>query len=501
MLMLQIMLGILIVSVVAMAGALIWFVQDRSKAAARDLRDREELRDEMIEAIVNSVRQERKEVQQSVFTSEQSIRHNFLQLSEYVTDKQGKSADEVKRLNEIARESLKEMNTDMHKQMLAMQTMVDQRFAHLSVNGVEAAKALQAQLNEGINTMRGGLDANLEKIRQSNEQKLEAMRVTVQEKLDKTLEERLSASFRVVDEKLGMVQNGLGEMRTMAASVRDLKGVLTNVKTRGTFGETQLSVILDNLLTPGQYAEQYRVIPGSNAMVDFAVKMPGGTGEGPCWLPIDAKFPVEDYERLINAQTDGDTAAEKQARAALERAVLTQAKSIHEKYVRPPYTTDFAVMYLPSEGLYAEVLRIPGLFEKLQREHHITPTGPTVISALINSLQMGFVTLALQERSSEVWNTLAQVKSEFGRFADGFAKVQKKFSEAQNSLNAMQTRQNVMQKKMAHIESTTRNIAYDAPEEANEEANEAAGEAPATLTPVHAFPFSSEAGAEKALRH
>ena len=196
-----------------------------------------------------------------------------------------------------------------------------------------------------------------------------------------------------------------------------------------------------------------RVVPGSREAVDFAVRMPGASGDGPCWLPMDSKFPVEDYARLLDAESRADAAAAAQARVALERAVLVQAKSIHDKYVRPPYTTEFAVMYLPSEGLYAEVIRIPGLFEKLQRDWRITPAGPTVVSALVNSLQMGFVTLALQERSSEVWKVLGEVKGEFLQFAEGFAKVQKKFSEAQSSLDAMKTRQNVMQKKMSSIEA------------------------------------------------
>ena len=287
------------------------------------------------------------------------------------------------------------------------------------------------------------MDASLEKVRAGNEARLEEMRATVQEKLDRTLSERLTASFRTVDEKLGLVQTGLGEMRTMAESVRDLKGILANVKTRGTFGETQLAAILANILTPAQYGAQVRVVPGSREAVDFAVRMPGASGDGPCWLPMDSKFPVEDYARLLDAESRADAAAAAQARVALERAVLVQAKSIHDKYVRPPYTTEFAVMYLPSEGLYAEVIRIPG----------ITPAGPTVVSALVNSLQMGFVTLALQERSSEVWKVLGEVKGEFLQFAEGFAKVQKKFSEAQSSLDAMKTRQNVMQKKMSSIEA------------------------------------------------
>ena len=412
----------------------------------------DEKHDTMIDAILMGTREERKELQAQLMQVDRNSRESFTHLMAFVTDQQGKNAEEVKRLNEKANQSLNELNAILHKRLLEMQASVDERLQRLRDAQVIAQREQQDLLHVRLNEMRTELDKNLERIRVLNEGKLEAMRATVEEKLDKTLNERLTASFRTVDEKLGLVQSGLGEMRSMAASVRDLKGVLTNVKTRGTFGETQLSALLSDVLTAGQYETQFRLIPGSNATVDFAIRLPGQSGDQPCWLPIDAKFPVEDYERVLAANESGDRRAEEDARKALERAVLVQAKSIREKYIRPPYTTEFALMYFPSEGLYAEVLRQPGLFDKLQRDYRITPVGPTVVSALINSLQMGFVTLALQERSSEVWKVLADVKSEFIRFADGFAKVQKKFSEAQSSLEAMQTRQNVMQKTMASID-------------------------------------------------
>lgn len=442
------------VLLVGLIGAVAWLiVQVRLLNLMHDERARRDEQDEIIEAILTGVRGERQEGQMALASVERNLSQAMANLTSFVMDQQQKSASEVRSLNETARQSLAETREVMHRQLMELQTLVDQRFARIIEANAHASEHLGSRLEGKFNEIRTTVDANLDKVRTANEAKLEEMRATVQEKLDRTLADRLTASFKTVDEKLGLVQTGLGEMRQMAASVRDLKGVLTNVKTRGTFGETQLETILSNILTPNQFASQVRLIPGSNQVVDFAVRMPGAGTDAPCWLPIDSKFPVEDYGRLLEAEEAAEAQKAAQARAGLEKAVLVQAKSIHDKYVKPPYTTEFAVMYLPSEGLYAEVIRIPGLFERLQRDYRITPAGPTVVSALINSLQMGFVTLALQERSSEVWKVLGEVKGEFLAFADGFAKVQKKFSEAQSSLDAMKTRQNVMQKKMSAIET------------------------------------------------
>lgn len=448
------LLMVVAVLLVGLIGAVAWLiVQVRLLNLMHDERARRDEQDEIIEAILTGVRGERQEGQMALASVERNLSQAMANLTSFVMDQQQKSASEVRSLNETARQSLAETREVMHRQLMELQTLVDQRFARIIEANAHASEHLGSRLEGKFNEIRTTVDANLDKVRTANEAKLEEMRATVQEKLDRTLADRLTASFKTVDEKLGLVQTGLGEMRQMAASVRDLKGVLTNVKTRGTFGETQLETILSNILTPNQFASQVRVIPGNNQVVDFAVRMPGAGTDAPCWLPIDSKFPVEDYGRLLEAEEAADAQKAAQARAGLEKAVLVQAKSIHDKYVKPPYTTEFAVMYLPSEGLYAEVIRIPGLFERLQRDYRITPAGPTVVSALINSLQMGFVTLALQERSSEVWTVLGEVKGEFLAFAEGFAKVQKKFSEAQSSLDAMKTRQNVMQKKMSAIET------------------------------------------------
>ena len=448
------LLMLMAVLLVGLIGAVAWLiVQVRLLNLMHDERARRDEQDEIIEAILTGVRGERQEGQMALASVERNLSQAMANLTSFVMDQQQKSASEVRSLNETARQSLAETREVMHRQLMELQTLVDQRFARIIEANAHASEHLGGRLEGKFNEIRTTVDANLDKVRTANEAKLEEMRATVQEKLDRTLADRLTASFKTVDEKLGLVQTGLGEMRQMAASVRDLKGVLTNVKTRGTFGETQLETILSNILTSNQFASQVRVIPGSNQVVDFAVRMPGAGTDAPCWLPIDSKFPVEDYGRLLEAEEAADAQKAAQARSGLEKAVLVQAKSIHDKYVKPPYTTEFAVMYLPSEGLYAEVIRIPGLFERLQRDYRITPAGPTVVSALINSLQMGFVTLALQERSSEVWKVLGEVKGEFLAFAEGFAKVQKKFSEAQSSLDAMKTRQNVMQKKMSAIET------------------------------------------------
>lgn len=448
------LLMLMAVLLVGLIGAVAWLiVQVRLLNLMHDERARRDEQDEIIEAILTGVRGERQEGQMALASVERNLSQAMANLTSFVMDQQQKSASEVRSLNETARQSLAETREVMHRQLMELQTLVDQRFARIIEANAHASEHLGSRLEGKFNEIRSTVDANLDKVRTANEAKLEEMRATVQEKLDRTLADRLTASFKTVDEKLGLVQTGLGEMRQMAASVRDLNGVLTNVKTRGTFGETQLETILSNILTSNQFASQVRVIPGSNQVVDFAVRMPGAGTDAPCWLPIDSKFPVEDYGRLLEAEEAADAQKAAQARSGLEKAVLVQAKSIHDKYVKPPYTTEFAVMYLPSEGLYAEVIRIPGLFERLQRDYRITPAGPTVVSALINSLQMGFVTLALQERSSEVWKVLGEVKGEFLAFAEGFAKVQKKFSEAQSSLDAMKTRQNVMQKKMSAIET------------------------------------------------
>jgi DNA recombination protein RmuC len=302
--------------------------------------------------------------------------------------------------------------------------------------------------------VRQTLEAQLAQLQASNATKLDEMRATVDEKLQATLETRLGESFKQVADRLEQVHKGLGEMQTLAQGVGDLKHLLTNVKTRGIFGEAQLAALLEQVFTVDQYAAQIATRPGGKSVVDFAIKLPGRSDSGePLWLPIDAKFPNEDYERLLDAQQRADASGAEVAGKALELRIRLEAKSIGEKYIEPPHTTDFAILFLPTEGLYAEVLRRPGLMESLQREHRVVLAGPTTLLAMLNSLQMGFRTLALEKRSSEVWQVLGAVKTEFGKFGDVLAKVKSQTETVLNTLNSAEQRSRVMGKALRQVEA------------------------------------------------
>jgi DNA recombination protein RmuC len=325
--------------------------------------------------------------------------------------------------------------------------------------GLTDTLAVQLQGLSDANARRMGeirdtLNQQLAQLQQNNAAKLDEMRQTVDEKLQSTLEARLGQSFTLVAERLDQVHKGLGEMQSLAQGVGDLKHLLTNVKTRGMFGEAQLSALLEQVLAPDQYAEQVVVVPGSRNPVDFAIRLPGRGEEGESlWLPIDAKFPNEDYERLLAAQSQADAAASEAAAKGLEARIVVEAKSIAEKYIAPPHTTDFAILFLPTEGLYAEVLRRPGLMENLQRKHRVTLAGPTTLMAILNSLQMGFRTLALEKRSSEVKQVLGAVKTEFVKFGDVLAKVKNQTQTVLNTLAQAETRSNVMNRALKNVEA------------------------------------------------
>ena len=311
-----------------------------------------------------------------------------------------------------------------------------------------------AQRNEQrIGEMRATLESQLKSLQADNAQKLEQMRATVDEKLQNTLEARLGQSFKLVSERLEAVQRGLGEMQTLAAGVGDLKRVLTNVKTRGVFGEVQLGALLEQVLTLEQYETNCITVPGSNERVEYAVRMPGASDGTPLRLPIDAKFPREDYERLLDAQDRADADGVATASAGLERQVKLEAKRIRDKYLAPPHTTDFALLFLPTEGLYAEVLRRPGLFEALQRDFRVVVVGPTTLLAVLNSLQMGFRSLAVEKRSSEVRQLLGAVKAEFGKFAGVLEKATGQLDTVQNSLKQAGVRTRVIEKQLKGVES------------------------------------------------
>ncbi|HSV70643.1 MAG TPA: DNA recombination protein RmuC [Methylibium sp.] len=319
---------------------------------------------------------------------------------------------------------------------------------------VEQLKALSAANERGLSEVRVTVEQKLTALAADNEKKLEQMRQTVDEKLHATLEQRLGESFKQVADRLEQVHRGLGEMQTLAQGVGDLKRVLTNVKSRGVFGEVQLAALLEQVFTPEQYAVNVATVPGSNERVEFAIRLPGRSDDGaPVWLPIDAKFPREDYERLLDAQDRADKDAADAAGKALEQRIRDEAKSIATKYLAPPHTTDFAILFLPTEGLYAELLRRPGLTELLQREHRVSLAGPTTLLAMLNSLQMGFRTLALEKRSSEVWKVLGAVKTEFEKFGGVLARIKGQTETMLNTLGQAETRTRQMSKALKTVEA------------------------------------------------
>jgi DNA recombination protein RmuC len=331
--------------------------------------------------------------------------------------------------------------------------------------------------NEGrLDKLRETVEERLRLIQEDNARKLEQMRATVDEKLHDTLEKRLGESFKLVSERLELVQRGLGEMQSLASGVGDLKKVLSNVKIRGTFGEVQLASLLEQILAPGQYETNVESKKGSGQRVEFALRLPGrdGTAEGVVWLPLDAKFPQEDYLRLVEAQENADADAAEEAARQLERTVKEMAKAIRDKYLDPPYTTDFGIMFLPTEGLYAEVLRRPGLAETLQRDCKVLAAGPTTLAALLNSLQMGFRTLAIEKRSAEVWTLLGAVRTEFSKFGVVLEKTSKKLQEAGNHIDQAAIRTRAIERRLRDVQELPRGEAealLDMPEmnEGNED--------------------------------
>ena len=343
----------------------------------------------------------------------------------------------------------------------SVRTAVDHKLASMLAEGRSGREESQVQLKlfgdalaQSLRELRTAVEQRLAEIAAGNEKKLEEMRVTVDEKLHATLEQRLGESFKLVSERLEQVHKGLGEMQSLAIGVGDLKRVLTNVKTRGTWGEVQLGSLLEQVLAPEQYERNVATIPGSREYVEFAIKFPGRDESGaPLWLPLDAKFPLEDYQRLQDAQERGDQAAIEEAGRALELRLRAEARTMREKYISPPHTTDFGLLYLPAEGLYAEVLRRPGLVETLQRDHRVTVAGPTTLLAMLNSLQMGFRTLAIEQRSSEVWALLGAVKNEFEKFGQVLAKTRQQLQTVTNTIVEAETRTRQMERKLKDVEA------------------------------------------------
>ena len=402
---------------------------------------------------------------------EQALRHQTL-LAQINGNSESLARELRRNITESSREARQELT---HNLAIFQQTLVQQgaeatrtQNTQIDAFGQQLA-VLQKTLSDTLSTQLGNLsetnvrrmseiretlEKQLAQLQTNNAAKLDEMRATVDEKLQSTLQQRLGESFKQVADRLEQVHKGLGEMQTLAQGVGDLKHLLTNVKTRGIFGEAQLASLLEQVFVPDQYAAQIATRPGSKNVVDFAIKLPGKADSGePLWLPIDAKFPNEDYERLLDAQGRADAVAAELAGRALEQRIRLEARSIAEKYVEPPYTTDFAILFLPTEGLYAEVLRRPGLMAALQRDHRVTLAGPTTLLAMLSSLQMGFRTLALEKRSSEVWQVLGAVKTEFGKFGDVLAKVKAQTETVLKTLDSAQTRSRAMGRALKSVES------------------------------------------------
>jgi len=380
-------------------------------------------------------------------------------LKEKVGEQEGVMRDEFARNRKEAAELAQAQREELRNNLAAFEKHLDDDAKAQQVVLRQQFEDLLKQLHtqgklslEAVKDVRETIEKQLKEIREDNGKRLEEMRKTVDEKLQDTLEKRLGESFKLVSERLEQVHKGLGEMQSLASGVGDLKKVLTNVKTKGILGEYQLGNIIEQLLPKEQYEENIATRPGSSERVEFAIRMPGISDDSEVWLPIDSKFPLTGYEALLDAREAGDLSAIDAAEKALTATIEKFAKNISEKYVEAPHTTDFGVMFLPIESLYAEVLRHPGVFETLQRKYRITVTGPTTMSALLNSLQMGFRTLAVTKRGSEVWKILEAVKTEFGKFSDQLDKVDKQLSTAKKSLEDLRsTRTNVMQRRLKDV--------------------------------------------------
>jgi len=407
----------------------------------------------------------RKELSGSIGDFEKKLTDSNDKTNAFLNEKFNLQNDQQHVFNKQISDGIKENRSELTKSLSSFEDKLSQNIGSLNNLLTERFKDFgqqQAQSNkqstENIKRIEVTIEKQLKDIRSDNNKQLTEMRTTVDEKLQNTLEKRLGESFKQVSERLEMVYKGLGEMQTIATGVGDLKKVLSNVKTRGTLGEYQLEAILEQMLSPEQYSKNVATKKGSQANVEFAIKLPGNESDKEVWIPIDSKFPMEDYNRLLDTFDIGDKKQIEVSQRSLIKAIEGFAKDISQKYIDPPHTTDFAIMFLPVEGIYAEVLRHPKLFETLQNKYKITVTGPTTLSAFLSSLQMGFRTLAVQKRSSEVWDVLKAVKSEFNTFTGVFEKVQKQLNTASGTLETLRTtRTNVMERKLKDVELLTSN--------------------------------------------
>jgi DNA recombination protein RmuC len=410
-------------------------------------------------------RELRSEVQTSAQSTRQELTGSLAQFQQTIAAQLTSVATIQNSQIDSFAQQLAKLNEANSQQLEAMRQAITLQAKAGREEQSSALKRFGDTLNQTLSTLtesnaqrmaevRATLEAKIRDLQTDNGARLEEMRKTVDEKLHATLEHRLGESFKLVSDRLDKVHQGLGEMQQLAIGVGDLKRVLTNVKTRGTWGEVQLEMLLEQVLTPDQYAKNVETVPGTGERVEFAIKLPGQEeGQKPIWMPIDAKFPKEQYERLIDAAEHADTDGIASAGRELERAVRLEAKTIAEKYLSPPLTTDFAIMFLPTEGLYAEVMRRPGLADDVQRACRVSIAGPSTLSALLNSLQMGFRTLALEKRSSEVWQVLGAVKTEFGKFGDVLAATKTTLERAAKNIEQAETRSRQMARKLKSVEA------------------------------------------------
>ncbi|MDH7516330.1 MAG: DNA recombination protein RmuC [Bacteroidota bacterium] len=394
-------------------------------------------REELAAALGKSGEVQRAEVEKLTSTTEQKLEAVRASVADSSNALRNELRETLVAFNRTVMEGMKGLSEAQQRQLDSFSTRID---------------SLTKTVEEKLEAMKNSVEDRLTQMRNDNERQLERMRETVDEKLHDTLEKRLGESFRQVSERLEEVHKGLGEMQTLASGVGDLKKVLTNVKARGTWGEVQLGALLEQVLTPEQYAANVAMKGGER--VEFAVKLPGkgDRKDEVVWLPIDSKFPLEDYQRLLEAQERADIAAVEASGKQLENRLRSCAKDIAEKYIDPPFTTDFAILFLPTEGLFAEVLRRPGLADSLQRLYRVSIAGPTTLLALLNSLQMGFRTLAIEKRSSEVWSLLGAVKTEWRKYGEALEKVQRKLHEATDGIDTVRKRTRVIDRKLRDVQ-------------------------------------------------
>ena len=455
---------ILILAAAALAavcsGLTFWAVQ-RAGASSVDLRAHlAELEQAIDRRLREEMRGVRAEIQAGLDVQTRGHEARFSSFSQELGLGQDRHSSALKQATDSFAHTQATRLSETNQQMRELRERLESQ-AREAQTGQKAAldalaqklETLTAASGERQEQLRQTLAASLDQLRRENEAKLEQMRLTVDEKLQGTLEKRLGESFQIVSDRLELVHKGLGEMQSLATGVGDLKRVLTNVKSRGGWGEVQLGALLEDMLTPEQYASNVAIQPGSAERVEYAVRLPGRGEDAGMHLPIDAKFPHEDYERLLTAQEGGGAEEIERCAGALEKTVRLQARTICAKYVHPPHSTDFAIMYLPTEGLFAEVIRRPGLIRDLQQQHRVMVTGPTTLAAILNSLQMGFRSVAIEKRSSEVWQVLAGAKTEFRKYGEVWDKLAKQLETAQNTVLDGRRRNRAVERKLRNVET------------------------------------------------